>query len=72
MCTPLLLEGVSDVLYVYLPLKRHISGILQVDNGVPCAFSRFYFSPFQHWIDLHVLGHAILIHIFILPTMLLM
>jgi hypothetical protein len=54
--TPLLPESVNDVLHVDLPLKRHISGILQVDDGLPCAFSRLYFSPLQHWIDLACAG----------------
>jgi hypothetical protein len=57
--TPHLLEGVNDDWYVDLPLRRHTRDFLQVDEGLPHAFSRPYINPLQHWIDM---SHAGLCH----------
>jgi hypothetical protein len=50
--TPLILEGVNDIIIENQCLERHLEDIFQVDEGLPCTFSKRFFNPLQHWIEL--------------------
>jgi hypothetical protein len=54
--TSSMLEGVIDVFHVDLSLERHIVDDFQIDDGLPCTFSRPYFNPLYHWIELTCVG----------------